>query len=54
MALTINNLISDPFGFPAFAGGGPRLLAYATPDDIDVGEGICPFSVGNWDLAHDT
>jgi Ca2+-binding RTX toxin-like protein len=52
MALTVNNLISDPFGFPAFAGGGPRLLAYATADDIDVAEGnLFPFPWGVWGLG---
>ncbi len=52
MALTVNNLISDPTGFPVFAGGGPRLLGFATPDDIDVGSGnLLSFPWGVWGLA---
>ncbi len=51
MALRINNLISDPTGFPVFAGGGPRLLGFATPDEIDVEDGnLSFFPWGVWGL----
>ncbi|MEG3939532.1 MULTISPECIES: calcium-binding protein [unclassified Microcoleus] len=51
MALTINNLIGDLTGFPVFAGGGPRFLAFATPDEIDVEEGnLSSFPWGVWGL----
>lgn len=51
MALTVNNLISDVAGFPVFAGGGPRLLAFATPDEINVGNGnLSSFPWGVWGL----
>ncbi|MDP8935874.1 MAG: calcium-binding protein [Cyanobacteriota bacterium] len=51
MALTINNLIGDVTGFPVFAGGGPRLLAFATPDEINVGNGnLSSFPWGIWGL----
>jgi serralysin len=51
MALTINNLISDVTGFPVFAGGGPRFLGFATPDEIDVVEGnLSSFPWGVWGL----
>jgi Ca2+-binding RTX toxin-like protein len=52
MALTVNNLISDPTGFPVFAGGGPRLLGFGTPDDIEVGQGsLFSFPWGVWGLG---
>jgi hypothetical protein len=48
MALRINNLISDVTGFPVFAGGGPRLLGFATPDEIEVdGWKFVVFSLGS-------
>ncbi|MEG4853839.1 calcium-binding protein [Microcoleus sp. B5-D4] len=51
MALTVNNLIADVTGFPVFAGGGPRLLGFATPDEINVGNGNLPsFPWGVWGL----
>ncbi|WP_293359889.1 MULTISPECIES: calcium-binding protein [unclassified Microcoleus] len=51
MALTLNNLISDFNGFPVFAGGGPRLLGFATSDDIDVNDGnLSSFPWGVWGL----
>ncbi|MEG4213108.1 calcium-binding protein [Microcoleus sp. S13_B4] len=51
MALTVNNLIGDLTGFPVFAGGGPRLLAFATPDEIDVADGnLSSFPWGVWGL----
>ncbi|MEG4056568.1 MULTISPECIES: calcium-binding protein [unclassified Microcoleus] len=51
MALTVNNLIADVNGFPVFAGGGPRLLGFATPDEINVGNGnLSSFSWGVWGL----
>ena len=51
MALRINNLISDVTGFPVFAGGGPRLLGFATPDEILVGDGnLSFFPWGVWGL----
>ncbi|MEG4912827.1 calcium-binding protein [Microcoleus sp. B7-D4] len=52
MALTVNNLIADSTGFPVFAGGGPRLLGFATADDIDVGSGnLFSFPWGVWGLG---
>ena len=52
MPLFINNLINDPTGFPTFVGGGPRLLAYPTPDDIQLGSGnLFGFSGGVWGLS---
>jgi Ca2+-binding RTX toxin-like protein len=52
MALTVNNLIGDSTGFPVFAGGGPRLLGFATPDDIIVGQGsLFSFPWGVWGLG---
>lgn len=51
MALSVNNLIGDLTGFPVFAGGGPRLLGFATPDDIDVAPGnLSSFPWGVWGL----
>ncbi len=51
MALTLNNLIGDFTGFPVFAGGGPRLLGFATSDDIDVNDGnLSSFPWGVWGL----
>ncbi|MCC3408598.1 MAG: calcium-binding protein [Microcoleus sp. PH2017_10_PVI_O_A] len=51
MALTLNNLIGDFTGFPVFAGGGPRLLGFATPDEIDVEDGnLSSFPWGVWGL----
>ena len=51
MALRINNLISDVTGFPVFAGGGPCLLGFATPDEIEVVEGnLLSFPWGVWGL----
>ncbi|MBD0307313.1 MAG: calcium-binding protein [Microcoleus sp. T1-bin1] len=51
MALRINNLISDVTGFPVFAGGGPRLLGFATPDEIGVENGnLSSFPWGVWGL----
>jgi serralysin len=51
MALTINNLISDLTGFPVSAGGGPRLLGFATSDEIDVADGnLSSFPWGVWGL----
>lgn len=51
MVLRVNNLIGDPTGFPVFAGGGPRLLGFATPDDIEVDPGnLSSFSWGVWGL----
>lgn len=51
MALTINNLIGDLTGFPVFAGGGPRLLGFATSDEIDVEDGnLSSFPWGVWGL----
>ncbi|MEG5128343.1 calcium-binding protein [Microcoleus sp. ARI1-B5] len=51
MALTINNLIGDLTGFPVFAGGGPRFLGFATPDEIDVENGnLSSFPWGVWGL----
>jgi Ca2+-binding RTX toxin-like protein len=52
MALTVNNLIGDSTGFPVFAGGGPRLLGFATSDDIEVGQGsLFSFPWGVWGLG---
>ncbi|MDB9514940.1 calcium-binding protein [Kamptonema animale CS-326] len=52
MPLFINNLINDPTGFPVFVGGGPRLLAYPTADDIQLGSGnLFTFSGGVWGLS---
>ncbi len=51
MVLTINNLIGDLTGFPVFAGGGPRFLGFATPDEIDVEDGnLASFPWGVWGL----
>ncbi|MFB8797275.1 MAG: calcium-binding protein [Microcoleus sp.] len=51
MALTVNNLSGDPTGFPVFAGGGPRLLGFATPDDINVEPGnLSSVPWGVWGL----
>ncbi|MCC3411413.1 MAG: calcium-binding protein [Microcoleus sp. PH2017_29_MFU_D_A] len=51
MALTLNNLIGDFTGFPVFSGGGPRLLGFATSDDIDVENGnLSSFPWGVWGL----
>jgi len=52
MPLFINNLINDPTGFPVFVGGGPRLVAYQTADDIQLGSGnLAGFSGGVWGLS---
>lgn len=51
MALKVNNLIGDLTGFPVFAGGGPRVLGFATPDEIDLEDGsLSSFPWGVWGL----
>lgn len=51
MVLRVNNLIGDPTGFPVFSGGGPRLLGFATPDEIIVDPGnLSSFPWGVWGL----
>ncbi|MGE5655582.1 MAG: calcium-binding protein [Actinomycetota bacterium] len=52
MVLFINNLIADQFGFPASDGGGPRFLAFATSDDIQIGSGnLLSYPGGVWGLG---
>lgn len=52
MTLFANNLIADQFGFPVAAGGGPRFLAYNTPDEIQITEGnLSAFPGGVWALG---
>ncbi|HLO51809.1 MAG TPA: calcium-binding protein [Kamptonema sp.] len=52
MPLFVNNLIDDPTGFPVFVGGGRRLLAYPTSDDIQLGSGnLFGFPGGVWGLG---